>query len=581
MSKHLAPAAVRRTPQDLRHAVPGRPVLSRAVRIGAGAAFLAVYAFGFQGAGPVLSSGLSSGQVAADLRGDASANVPVGSVTLASAALASAAEGSVSGALAATGGAVSASADAYVSYSRTVVFTAAKPVRHKLHAASSKVQRPAAGTLMAPVEVLTPTSHFGLRTSPITGSAGEFHWGQDFAAACGTRVFAADSGVVRTVGWHPWGGGNRVEIDHGNGLITTYNHLEGIGVKKGQSVQVGQLIAKVGTTGSSTGCHLHFETILNGKHTDPDNWTLLRLRHSGPVANVKMTDYGKAGTATETPSWAVPVEASARRAASVEGHESPAVAVSVARSSSASAASVSAAQPSYWWAVAPAQWVASPKPVTPAPAPKVAAPKPKPAKPVPAPKVAAPKPKPAKPVPAPKVAAPKPKPAKPVPAPKVAAPKPKPVPAPVVVPKPKPVPAPVVAPKPATPAPAPVVVPAPVVAPAPAPVVVPAPVVTPAPAPVVVPAPVVAPAPARDVAPAPVEAPVPVITPAPAPVVAPVPVAVPAPVVEPAPAPVVAPVPVAVPAPVVAPEPVVAPVPAVVPAPVVVSAPAVAPAPAP
>ncbi|MDP9694360.1 UNVERIFIED_ORG: murein DD-endopeptidase MepM/ murein hydrolase activator NlpD [Arthrobacter globiformis] len=487
----------------------------------------------------------------AESRGDTSANVALGSATLASASVASA---SVSGAFASNAGAVSASADAYVSYSRTLVFTAAKPVSQKLHGASSKVKRPAAGTLMAPLDVLTPTSHFGLRTSPITGSAGEFHWGQDFSAACGTRVYAADSGVVRTVGWHPWGGGNRVEIDHGNGLITTYNHLEGIGVKKGQSVQVGQLIAKVGTTGSSTGCHLHFETILNGKHTDPDNWTLLRLRHSGPVANIKMTDYGKAGTATETASWAVPVEAGGRHAASDEGHESPAVVVTAARSSSAAAVSVSAAQPSYWWAATPAQWVASPMPVTPAPASKLAAPKPKPAKLVPAPKLATPKPKPAKPAPAPRVVAPKPKPTP------VVAPKPKP--APVVVPKPKP----------ATPAPAPVVTPAP------APVVVPAPVVTPAPAPVVVvPAPVEAPAPV--VTPVPVVVPAPAVTPAPesAPVVAPVPVAVPAP------APVVVPAPVVEPAPVVAPAPVVepAPAPVVAPVPVAVPAPAVAPAPAP
>ncbi|MGN7252738.1 M23 family metallopeptidase [Arthrobacter sp. SAFR-014] len=443
----------------------------------------------------MLSYGLSSGQAPADVRGDASVNVPLGSATLASAGVASAtiasvAEGSVSGAFVSSAGAVSASADAYVSYSRTVVFTAAKPVSQKLHAASSKVRRPAAGTLMAPLDVLTPTSHFGLRTSPITGSADEFHWGQDFSAACGTRVYAADSGVVRAVGWHPWGGGNRVEIDHGNGLITTYNHLEGIGVKKGQSVQVGQLIAKVGTTGSSTGCHLHFETILNGKHTDPDNWALLRLRHSGPVANIKMTDYQKAGPAMEAASWAVPVEASAaRHAVSHEGHESPAGVVSAARSSSAAAASASAAQPSYSWAALPAQWVASPRPVMPVPAPKVAATMPKPAKPAPAPKVAAPKPKP--------------KPAKPVPAPRVVAPKPKPA---------KPVPAPVVVPKPATPAPG--------VTPAPAPVVVPAPVVEPAPvvvpdpaAPAVMPAPVVEPAPV--VVPAPVDAPAPVAAPAP------------------------------------------------------------------
>ncbi|WP_307030320.1 M23 family metallopeptidase [Arthrobacter globiformis] len=448
------------------------------------------------------------------MRGDTSVGVPLGSAMVASAAVASAAGTSVSGTSVSTAGAVSASADAFVSYTRTVVFTAAKPVSQKLHAASRTVRRPAAGNLMAPLEVLTPTSHFGLRTSPITGSAGEFHWGQDFSAACGTRVYAADAGVVRAVGWHPWGGGNRVEIDHGNGLITTYNHLESIGVKNGQSVQVGQLIARVGTTGSSTGCHLHFETILNGKHTDPDNWTLLRLRHSGPVANIKMTDYRKPSTATETPSWAVPVEASARHAAVNDEHGSPAVVGSAARSSSAAAMPVSAAQPSSWRAAVPVQRVASPKTVTPAPAPKVATP--------------TPKSKPAKPVPAPRVVAPKLEPAKPVPAPRVAAPKPA-TPAPVVAPKPA-TPAPVV-----TPAPAPVVVPAPVVTPAPAPVVVPAPVVTPAPAPAVAPAPVVTPAPA------PVDAPAPTVTPAPAP----------APVVVPAPAattPALAAVPDAVPA---------------------------------
>jgi hypothetical protein len=285
-----------------------------------------------------------------------------------------------------------------------VVFTETKTAVQKLDVVSTQVRRPAAGTLMAPLEVLVPTSHFGLRTSPITGSAGEFHWGQDFSAACGTSVFAADAGVVRAVGWHPWGGGNRVEIDHGNGLITTYNHLEGIGVKKGQSVQVGQLIAKVGTTGSSTGCHLHFETILNGKHTDPDNWTLLRLRHSGPVANIKMTDYRKPGTATETPSWAVPAGASARHAAVNDDHEPSGQSVSAVKSSSPAKASVAAAKPSGRRAAQPAPKVAVPKPAHRAVAPKPATPAqaptvtPKPVAPAPAPAV----------TPAPTVAAPKP-----------------------------------------------------------------------------------------------------------------------------------------------------------------------------
>jgi murein DD-endopeptidase MepM/ murein hydrolase activator NlpD len=407
MSKHLAPAVVRRTPQNLRPAV-----LSRAVRIGAGAAFLAVYTFGFQATGPVLSSG----QLPAEMPGHIAVNMPLESAAVASAAVASntvASNTAASNTAAAvsTTGAVSASADAFLSYSRTVVFTETKTAVQKVGVVSTQVRRPAAGTLMAPLEVLVPTSHFGLRTSPITGSAGEFHWGQDFSAACGTSVFAADAGVVRAVGWHPWGGGNRVEIDHGNGLITTYNHLEGIGVKKGQSVQVGQLIAKVGTTGSSTGCHLHFETILNGKHTDPDNWTLLRLRHSGPVANIKMTDYRKPGTATETPSWAVPAGASARHAAVNDEHEPSAQSVSAVKSSSPAKASVSAAKPSGRRAAQPAPKVAVPKPAhrtaarkpaTPAPAPTVA---PKPVAPAPAPAV----------TPAPTVAAPKP--ATPAPAP--------------------------------------------------------------------------------------------------------------------------------------------------------------------
>jgi murein DD-endopeptidase MepM/ murein hydrolase activator NlpD len=500
LPKHLAPAVVRRTQQNLRPGV-NHNVLSRAVRVGAGAAFLAVYAFGFQGASPVVSSG----QAPAEAAGDIAVNLPLVSAAVAEAAhgsVSSAGVGSLRGSSASASGtgvsiagAVSASADAFVSYSRTVVFTEARPVNEKLDVVSTKVRRPAAGSLMAPLEVLVPTSHFGLRTSPISGAAGEFHWGQDFAAACGTNVFAADAGVVRAVGWHPWGGGNRVEIDHGNGLITTYNHLEGIGVKKGQSVQVGQLIAKVGTTGSSTGCHLHFETILNGKHTDPDNWTLLRLRHSGPVANIKMTDYRKAGTATETPNWAVPVGASAQRSAVNDASAHGAASV---KSASTAKASASAAKSRGRRAAAP---------TTKAAAPKVAAPK------VTAPKVTAPKPahrapttKPATPAPAPKVT---PKPATPAPV--------MPKPAPTSAPTPKPTtPAP-------TPAPAPTVTPAPAATQAPAPAVTPAPAATPTPAP----SPSISAAPkaaapksataAPAAAPAPAATPAPVATPSSAP----------------------------------------------------------------
>jgi hypothetical protein len=177
-----------------------------------------------------------------------------------------------------------------------------------LNVASAGLKRPAKGFLMAPLEVLASSSPFGFRISPISGTAGDFHLGQDFAAGCGTRVYSADAGVVRAAGWHPWGGGNRVEIDHGNGLITTYNHLEAIAVRTGETVQVGQVIAKVGTTGWSTGCHLHFETILHGEHTSPSRWTLLPTRQRDKLQDINMVSYaGKGAGASAAQRWAIPV----------------------------------------------------------------------------------------------------------------------------------------------------------------------------------------------------------------------------------------------------------------------------------
>lgn len=173
--------------------------------------------------------------------------------------------------------------------------------------------RPGPGTLMSPLNALSPSSAFGERVNPITGEPGEFHSGLDFGASCGTPVRAADAGTVRAVGWHPWGGGNRVEIDHGNGLITTYNHLEGISVKTGDTVAVSQIVATVGTTGSSTGCHLHFETIRDGSQVDPKGWILTPLTLSALVRTPDMTSYapGGAGSGDSVP-WviAMPYEAS-------------------------------------------------------------------------------------------------------------------------------------------------------------------------------------------------------------------------------------------------------------------------------
>ena len=175
-------------------------------------------------------------------------------------------------------------------------------------AETGAVPRPRPGTLLAPLGALVPSSLFGVRTSPVTGAPGEFHTGQDFAAPCGTSVYAADAGVVRAIGWHPWGGGNRIEIDHGGGLVTTYNHLEAVALRAGDRVDPGEVIARVGTTGMSTGCHLHFETILNGRHMDPERWTLVPHQPTGPVELIIMTSFDPgAGSAIPPirPNWSV------------------------------------------------------------------------------------------------------------------------------------------------------------------------------------------------------------------------------------------------------------------------------------
>ncbi len=226
--------------------------------------------------------------------------------------------------------AFTADALALVAYTRSTVETTSKDgVPGELNVASAGLKRPAEGFLMAPLESLAESSPFGLRTSPITGSSGEFHWGQDYAAACGTRVYSADAGVVRAVGWHPWGGGNRVEIDHGNGLITTYNHLEAIAVKKGDSVRVGEVIARVGTTGSSTGCHLHFETIKNGSHKNPHDWTLLPIMQTDQLGTIEMASYAPDADLPSNTSlgWAIPVSEDETHVVAGGAQEVPAAAL--------------------------------------------------------------------------------------------------------------------------------------------------------------------------------------------------------------------------------------------------------------
>jgi murein DD-endopeptidase MepM/ murein hydrolase activator NlpD len=117
------------------------------------------------------------------------------------------------------------------------------------------------------------TSPFGTRYHPIL-HVWKLHSGTDFAVPCGTPVFAAADGTVISAG-NGGGNGNRIVIDHGivSGvdLASTYNHLTSFVVTSGK-VKRGQLIAYSGTTGYSTGCHLHFETLENGQFVDPLKW---------------------------------------------------------------------------------------------------------------------------------------------------------------------------------------------------------------------------------------------------------------------------------------------------------------------
>ncbi len=112
------------------------------------------------------------------------------------------------------------------------------------------------------------TSPYGTRTHPVTGKI-KTHTGIDIGAAHGTNIYAAADGTVIVSGWNSGGYGNYVVIDHGGGLTTLYAHCSSLLVSSGQKVSRGQVIAKCGSTGMSTGPHVHFEVLKNGAHTNP------------------------------------------------------------------------------------------------------------------------------------------------------------------------------------------------------------------------------------------------------------------------------------------------------------------------
>ncbi|MGB3786673.1 MAG: peptidoglycan DD-metalloendopeptidase family protein [Phormidesmis sp.] len=126
---------------------------------------------------------------------------------------------------------------------------------------SGKMLRPTTGPI---------TSQFGKRFHPVLGYS-RFHAGTDFGAGHGTPIQAAETGIVIFSGWYG-GYGNAIILDHGDGLTTLYGHASKLNVAEGATVRKGDVIAAVGTTGLSTGPHLHFEVRQAGKPVNPMNF---------------------------------------------------------------------------------------------------------------------------------------------------------------------------------------------------------------------------------------------------------------------------------------------------------------------
>ena len=119
-----------------------------------------------------------------------------------------------------------------------------------------------------PVKSAEFTSAFGVRADPFRRAAA-MHAGIDLAGPVGTPIHATADGVVLRAGWNSGGYGNLVEIDHGRGIVTRYGHLSKMSVQPGTRVTRGQMIGRMGSTGRSTGSHLHYEVRIDDRPVNP------------------------------------------------------------------------------------------------------------------------------------------------------------------------------------------------------------------------------------------------------------------------------------------------------------------------
>ncbi|MBM6623348.1 M23 family metallopeptidase [Micrococcaceae bacterium RIT802] len=156
-----------------------------------------------------------------------------------------------------------------------------------LHIAAGPVGLlPGGLALSAPVSSTRITSGFGWRLNP-TGPGSYIHIGQDYGVPCGTPVRAAEDGTVVQSAWAGHSG-QRVRVDHGSGVETAYSHNSLLIAHVGDIVRRGDLLALSGTTGNSTGCHLHFEVYLNGKWVDPAKYLPLLPGQTRPVTEEEL-----------------------------------------------------------------------------------------------------------------------------------------------------------------------------------------------------------------------------------------------------------------------------------------------------
>ncbi|URD60611.1 M23 family metallopeptidase [Sphingomonas sp. KRR8] len=147
-----------------------------------------------------------------------------------------------------------------------------------------------------PVRTAAFTSSYGVRSDPFQGRAA-MHAGIDLAGPIGTPIYATADGTVETAGWNNGGYGNLIKIDHGRGIETRYGHLSQVLVHDGQRVKRGDLIARMGSTGRSTGSHLHYEVRIDGRAVNPIPFMkstdyIMALRSSGGGSSMDQVALG-------------------------------------------------------------------------------------------------------------------------------------------------------------------------------------------------------------------------------------------------------------------------------------------------